>query len=48
MSPGPMHPTSQPRVLQDICSLNDAARTRVAARVNAGLTTLYWQVRRHP
>lgn len=29
---------TQPSLLQDICSLNDAARTRVAARVNAGLT----------
>lgn len=30
-----MHPTSQPRVLQDIRSQIDAARHRVAARVNA-------------
>ena len=48
MTPGPMYPTSQPSLLHDICSLNDAARTRVAARVNAGLTALYWQVGRHP
>lgn len=38
--------TAQPPLLHDIRSLIDAARTRVAARVNAEITALYWQVGR--
>lgn len=37
---------TQPPLLQDIRSLIDATRTRVAARVNAEITALYWQVGR--
>lgn len=39
---------TQPPLLQDIRSLIDAARTRMAARVNAKITALHGPMRRHP
>ena len=39
---------AQPPLLQDIRCLINATRTRVAARVNAEITTLHGPMRRHP
>lgn len=39
--------TTQPPLLQEIRSMIDAARTHVAARVNAEITALHGPMRRH-
>ena len=41
-------PTAAPPLLQDICSLTAAARTRAAAQVNVEVTALYGVMGWHP